>query len=111
MAYKRQIDRLPIVPKFANEANVTCHFCIVGCGYKAYTWPVNKQGGASPDQNKFGVDIVDHWHEAWSGYELDGLATIASSGNRIELTRQGLLQADSLLPAFFEREFQGVRYT
>ena len=39
------------------EVNVTCHYCIVGCGYKAYTWPVNKQGGTAPDQNKFGVDL------------------------------------------------------
>jgi arsenite oxidase large subunit len=58
MAYKRQIDRLPIVPKDAKEFNVTCHYCIVGCGYKAYTWPTNKQGGASAGQNKFGVDLA-----------------------------------------------------
>jgi len=58
MAYKRQIDRLPIVPKDAKEFNVTCHYCIVGCGYKAYTWPTNKQGGTAPDQNKFGVDLA-----------------------------------------------------
>jgi arsenite oxidase large subunit len=57
MAYKRQIGRLPIVPKDAKESNVVCHYCIVGCGYKAYTWPVNKQGGTAPDQNKFGVDL------------------------------------------------------
>jgi arsenite oxidase large subunit len=57
MAYKRQIDRLPIVPKDAKEFNVTCHYCIVGCGYKAYTWPVNKQGGTAPSRNKFGVDL------------------------------------------------------
>ena len=58
MAYKRQIDRLPIVPKDAREFNVTCHYCIVGCGYKAYTWPTNRQGGAAPGQNKFGVDLA-----------------------------------------------------
>ena len=57
MAYKRQIDRLPIVPKDAKEHNVTCHYCIVGCGYKAYTWPINKQGGSAPGDNKFGVDL------------------------------------------------------
>ena len=57
MAYKRHIDRLPIIPKDAKEFNVTCHYCIVGCGYKAYTWPVNKQGGTAPGQNKFGVDL------------------------------------------------------
>jgi arsenite oxidase large subunit len=57
MAYKRQIDRLPIVPKDAKQFNVTCHYCIVGCGYHAYTWPTNKQGGTAPGQNKFGVDL------------------------------------------------------
>jgi len=57
MAYKRQIDRLPIVPKDAKQFNVTCHYCIVGCGYHAYTWPTNKQGGSAPADNKFGVDL------------------------------------------------------
>jgi oxygen-independent coproporphyrinogen-3 oxidase len=61
--------------------------------------------------NKFGVDILDRWHEAWSEDEAEGLAAIAPSGDRIELTRQGLLQVDALLPAFFEPQFQGVRYT
>ena len=57
MAYKRYVDRLPIVPADAKEHNVVCHFCIVGCGYKAYSWDVNRQGGSAPDQNKFGVDL------------------------------------------------------
>jgi arsenite oxidase large subunit len=57
MAYKRQIDRLPIIPKDAKEFNVTCHYCIVGCGYKAYTWSVNKQGATAASLNKFGVDL------------------------------------------------------
>ena len=58
MAYKRHIDRLPIIPADAKEHNVTCHYCIVGCGYHAYTWHVNKQGGTAPDQNVFGVDLA-----------------------------------------------------
>jgi oxygen-independent coproporphyrinogen-3 oxidase len=62
-------------------------------------------------QSKFGVDIVERWHESWSGYELDGLVTIAQNRGRIELSRQGLLQVDSLLPPLFEPQFQGVRYT
>ena len=32
-------------------------------------------------------------------------------GDRIELTREGLLHVDGLLPAFFEPEHRGVRYT
>lgn len=57
MTYKRQIDRLPIIPADAKEHNVTCHYCIVGCGYKAYTWPINQQGGFDAKSNKFGVDL------------------------------------------------------
>ncbi len=55
MAFKRQIDRLPIPPKDAKVHNVTCHYCIVGCGYKAYTWPRNKQGTAK--SNALGIDL------------------------------------------------------
>ncbi len=55
MAYKRQIDRLPIPPKDAKVHNVTCHYCIVGCGYKAYTWDRNKQGTTT--ENAFGIDL------------------------------------------------------
>ena len=57
MSYKRQIGRLPIVPADAKEHNVVCHYCIVGCGYKAYTWDARYEGGTAPGQNKFGVDL------------------------------------------------------
>ena len=57
MAYKRQIDRLPIPPRDARVTNAVCHFCIVGCGYKAYTWDVNRQGGPAPADNIFGADL------------------------------------------------------
>jgi len=57
MTYKRNIDRLPIPPKDAKVHNVTCPFCIVGCGYHAYTWDVDKQGGTASDKNAFGADL------------------------------------------------------
>ena len=68
MAYKRNIGRLPIIPADAKKHNVTCHYCIVGCGYNAYTWPVNKQGGTAPGSNAFGVDLATQQEaetEAW----------------------------------------------
>ena len=60
-------------------------------------------------QDKFSVDILQQWDATWSGYEEEGLLTRGS--DRIELTRQGLLCVDALLPAFFEEQHQGVRYT
>lgn len=70
-----------------------------------------KKGWIAPSyfQEKFGVDILQAWRGVWDGYVDDGLVTLAE--DRIELTRAGLLRADSLLPPFFEPEHQGVRYT
>ncbi|MGL4513451.1 MAG: coproporphyrinogen-III oxidase family protein [Lacipirellulaceae bacterium] len=60
-------------------------------------------------REKFGVEVLDEWREAWAEHASEGLLTIA--GDRVELTRDGLLRADSLLSAFFEPEHRGVRYT
>jgi oxygen-independent coproporphyrinogen-3 oxidase len=62
-------------------------------------------------RHKFGVDILEEWREQWSEFKQDGLATIDAELGRIELTRRGLLQVDSLLPPLFEQQHQGVRYT
>ena len=80
MAYKRQIDRLPIIPKDAKEFNVTCHFCIVGCGYKAYTWAANKQGGTAPDQNKFGVDLSKQQEAETAAWHSPAMYNIVQQG-------------------------------
>lgn len=60
-------------------------------------------------QDKFGVDIWSEYADVFAGYESEGY--LARNGNRIELTTAGLLRVDGLLPAFFEPEHQGVRYT
>lgn len=68
MAYKRQIGRLPIPPRDARVTNAVCNWCIVGCGYKAYTWDVDRQGGPDPAANAFGLDLgrqQDRESPAW----------------------------------------------
>jgi oxygen-independent coproporphyrinogen-3 oxidase len=60
-------------------------------------------------RDKFGTDILREWRDVWRQHTDDGLLEI--DGKRIHLTRAGLLRADSLLPAFFEPQHQGVRYT
>lgn len=60
-------------------------------------------------REKFGVEILQHFAEQWDGYVEEGYVTI--EGDSIQLSVDGLLVVDSLLPAFFEPEFQGVRYT
>jgi oxygen-independent coproporphyrinogen-3 oxidase len=60
-------------------------------------------------RKKYNVDIFTEWRERWQTLEGDGMLTI--SGDRVELTRDGYLQVDGLLPNFFEAEHQGIRYT
>lgn len=84
MAYKRQIDRLPIIPADAKVHNVTCHYCIVGCGYKAYTWPVNRQG--TTDSNWSGQDLSkqqDAETDAW--YAPSMFNVVKQNGQNVNL--------------------------
>jgi oxygen-independent coproporphyrinogen-3 oxidase len=60
-------------------------------------------------RQKFGTEIVGQWRDQWDGYVKDGYVEI--DGDSIRLTTDGLLRVDGLLPAFFEAEHQGVRYT
>ncbi|MBM3998245.1 MAG: coproporphyrinogen III oxidase family protein [Planctomycetes bacterium] len=60
-------------------------------------------------ESKFGTSILDVWGPVWSALERERRLTI--DGTRITLTRDGLLRVDELLPAFFEPEHRGVRYT
>ncbi|MBK1724648.1 arsenate reductase (azurin) large subunit [Thiocystis violacea] len=50
-------DRIPLPPPDAQRTNMTCHFCIVGCGYQVYKWPENREGGRAPDENALGLDF------------------------------------------------------
>ncbi|QDU58570.1 coproporphyrinogen-III oxidase family protein [Aeoliella mucimassa] len=70
-----------------------------------------KKGWLDPSyfSNKYQVNIVEHWNDVWQKYVAEGLALLDE--DRVRLTREGLMRVDSLLPAFFEPEHQGVRYT
>jgi len=60
-------------------------------------------------RRKFGVDVLEEWRDVWQAHADERYSSI--SGDRVTLTREGLLRVDALLPAFFEPEHQGVRYT
>ncbi|MCH7909224.1 MAG: molybdopterin-dependent oxidoreductase, partial [Candidatus Hydrogenedentes bacterium] len=49
-------DRVPIPPVDAKVFPTCCDYCIVACGYKAYVWPVGREGGEKASENAFGVD-------------------------------------------------------
>lgn len=70
-----------------------------------------KEGRVSriPFQEKFGVDLFEEFKDALANQKAAGYLDL--QGDDIVLTRKGLLQADSLLPEYFEEEHRAVRYT
>jgi oxygen-independent coproporphyrinogen-3 oxidase len=64
---------------------------------------------AADFRKKFGVDILQEFAEPFSNQQAAGYLTV--DGDDIRLTRKGLLQADSLLPEYFEEQHRAVRYT
>ncbi len=58
---------------------------------------------------KFGVNVWELYAPVWQQYVEEGW--VERDGDRIKLTMEGLMRVDGLLPAFFESENQGVRYT
>jgi oxygen-independent coproporphyrinogen-3 oxidase len=63
----------------------------------------------APIERKFGVDARQRFAEAFARLEEGGHVTVRPDA--VEVTRQGLLQVDRLLPAFFEPEHRVSRYT
>ena len=60
-------------------------------------------------RRKFGVEIARNSAKASSRWSRKASPTV--DGDEVRLTRKGLLQADTLLPRFFEPEHRGIRYT
>lgn len=51
------IAQVPIPPKNAQVLKTPCEFCIVGCGYVAYKWPVGRDGDPKGN-NIWGIDLT-----------------------------------------------------
>jgi arsenite oxidase large subunit len=47
---------VPLPPPDAQRFSTVCQFCIVGCGYHVYKWPLGRDGGPAPADNALGVD-------------------------------------------------------
>jgi len=69
MAHKDSIftpqDSSPLPPKDAEVITTACDYCIVACSYKAYRWPVGKDGGPKAADNAFGIDFPSNLLQAW----------------------------------------------
>jgi oxygen-independent coproporphyrinogen III oxidase len=60
-------------------------------------------------RKKYKVELLDVFEGEFQSLLENGFVEV--DGDRIRLTREGLLQVDWLLPKFYEPEYVGVRYT
>ncbi len=71
-----------------------------------------KLGRLSPAyfREKYGVDILQHFHDQWRTLGAEGYVTQASE-DAVRLSRNGLMRVDALLPRFFLPQHINIRYT
>ncbi len=60
--------------------------------------------------DKFSTNILEEFRESLEFLQLKGYLEVQGP-DRIELTRNGLLRVDHLLPVFYDPEFRNSRYT
>ena len=88
------------------------------CGSEAYfsrnevfgssgAFVIEADGVAEEQAMGFPVDFHELIREGFARSVLDDTGNV----QRMELTMDGLLRVDGLLPNFFEPQFRGVRYT
>jgi oxygen-independent coproporphyrinogen-3 oxidase len=60
-------------------------------------------------RQKYGVDVREEFRDALDELQAGGWLTV--TGTRIDCTRDGLMQIDRHLPAFFDPQYRSARYT
>jgi oxygen-independent coproporphyrinogen-3 oxidase len=64
---------------------------------------------ASYFREKFGVDVLSEFAPAWRRLQEEEMLRV--SEGTVDLTRDGLLQVDRLLPSFYDERYRNSRYT
>ncbi len=62
-------------------------------------------------EHKFDIDVTREFGPAFERLEGRGMLVVDRDRKRVELSREGLLQVDSLLPEFYEEKYRNARYT
>jgi oxygen-independent coproporphyrinogen-3 oxidase len=61
-------------------------------------------------RDKYGVDVLDRFRQPWESLKSTGYLAEANP-QVVELSREGLLRVDALLPGFFLPQHAHIRYT
>ncbi len=75
-----------IPPPDARYQTTACAYCIVGCGYRVYSWPVDAPaGGRKADQNGLGVDFPVPPAGPWVSPEMVNTVSIEGEPHHIAI--------------------------
>ena len=59
-------NEITLPPKDAKVVTTACDYCVVGCGYKVYTWPTSAEnGGPTADQNALNANFPGGAFQPW----------------------------------------------
>lgn len=62
-------------------------------------------------RDKFGVDPLSSFGAAFEHLENEQMLSVTNDALSVELSADGLLQVDALLPRFYEQQYRDARYT
>lgn len=74
---------VPLPPADAKQYTTACDYCIVGCGYKVFTWPDGTEGGPLAGQNALGKDFPTRAFEGWVSPNQHNTALIGGQKHHI----------------------------
>ena len=80
-------DKVPLPPPDAKVSTTACDYCIVGCGYKVYTWPLGKEGGPKARQNALRVDFPTE--TKWISPNMHNVVYVEGKPHHVIVTPDG----------------------
>jgi arsenite oxidase large subunit len=71
-------------PPDARVQTSACAFCIVGCGYKIYTWPAGADSGVTAAENALGADFpVGVFAGTWVSPQMHNLVLVGGEPHHV----------------------------
>ena len=86
MQQRDQESSVPLPPTDASVSTTVCDYCIVGCGYKVFTWPEGVSGGTSAKENALGVDFpVEEMSGQWISPNAHGKCLVDGKKHNVAI--------------------------
>ena len=77
-------------PVNAKVVPTACDYCVVGCAYKAYIWPVGAEGGSSASENALRTDFpVGALTGKWISPNMQNIVTIRGEPHHVLVIPDG----------------------